>query len=61
VAAQHDVLDFDLGDGVFEDGEEGEVGGREYVGYVAVGEDVAGLETEEGCFGDAGVRAAEPD
>lgn len=48
-------------DGVFEDGVVGEVRGGHYVGYVAVDEDVAGLEAEEGRFGDAGVGASEPD
>ena len=38
-----------------------EVRGREDVGDVAVHEDVAGFEAEDGRFGDAAVGAAEPE
>jgi len=50
-----------MDDCVFEDGVVGEVGGGDYVCDVAVDKDVAGLETEEGRFGDAGVGATEPE
>lgn len=50
-----------MNDGVFDDGEDVEVGGGNDVGDVAVNEDLARLETEEGRFGDSRVGAAEPD
>ena len=50
-----------MDDGVFNDGENVEVGGGDDVGNVAVDEDFAGLETEERGFGDTRVRAAKPD
>jgi hypothetical protein len=37
------------------------VRGGDDVGDVAVDEDVAGLQAQEGGFGDAGVGAADPD
>jgi hypothetical protein len=61
VAAEDDVLDFEVGDGEFDDGRGVDVGGGDDVGDVAVDEDVAGLEAEYGGFGAAGVGAAEPD
>ena len=45
VAAEHDVFDVEVFDGVLDYGEGVEVGGREDVGDVAVDEDVAGFET----------------
>lgn len=47
--------------GVFDDGGGIDVGRGDDVGDVAVDEDVAGLETENGGFGDTGIGAAEPD
>jgi hypothetical protein len=61
MSAEHDVRDFEMLDGIFDDGRDGDVGGRDDVGDVAVDEDVAGLEAEDGGFGDAGVGAADPD
>jgi hypothetical protein len=61
VAAEDDVWYFDVLDGVFDDGGDWDVGWGDDVGDVAVDEDVTGLETEEGGFGDAGVGAADPD
>jgi len=55
------VLYFEVRDGVFDDGAGVDVGGVDDVGDVAVHEDVAGLETEDGGFGDTGVGAAEPE
>lgn len=61
VAAHDDVLHFQVQDRIHDDGLGGEVRGREHVGDVAVHEDVAGLETQDGGLGDAGVGAAEPE
>lgn len=55
------MRDFEVYDGIFKDRVVGEVGGRNYVGDVAVDEDVTGLKAEECCFGHTGVGAAEPD
>ena len=59
--ADDNVLDLELADGELEHAGEGQVGGGEHVGDVAVDEDVTGLEAEDGGFGDAGVGAAEPE
>ena len=59
--ADDDVRHLEVVDGVGDDGLAAEVGGREDVGDVAVDEDVAGPEAEEGGLGDAGVGAAEPE
>lgn len=61
MAAKNDVRDLEVENSVFEDGEEVQVSRGEDVGDVAVSEDVARLETEEGGFGNARVRAAKPD
>lgn len=61
VAAEDDVLDLQVDDGVLDDGEGVEVGGGDDVGDVAVDEDVAWLKAEDGGLGDASVGAAEPD
>ena len=55
------MFDLEVDDGVFDDGRRVDVGGGDDVGDVAVHEDVAGLEAEDGGFGAAGVGAAEPD
>lgn len=49
-----------MDNGVLNDGEDVEVGGGDDVGDVAMDEDLAGLETEKGGFGDSRVGAAEP-
>lgn len=59
--ADDDVRDLEVGEGVGDDGLGAEVRGRQDVGDVAVDEDVAGPEAEDGGFGDAGVGAAEPE
>lgn len=61
MAAHDDVLHLDVGEGVGDDALAAEVGRRQHVGDVAVHEDVAGLEAEDGGLGDAGVGAAEPE
>ena len=61
VAAENDVRDLHVLDCVFNDGGNGDIGRGDDIGDVAVDEDVAGLEAEEGGFGDAGVGAADPD
>ena len=47
-----------MDDGVFDDGEDVEVGRCDDVGDVAVDEDFTGLEAEECGFGDTRVGAA---
>ena len=59
--AHHDVPDLEVRDGVRDDGLAVEVRGGQHVGDVAVDEDVAGPEAEDGGLGDAGVRAADPE
>jgi len=61
MAAQHDMLDAHVRDGVLDHRGGGEVARVQDVGDVAVDEDVAGLEARDGGFGDAGVGAAEPE
>jgi len=61
VAAQHDVLDLEVGDGVLDDGGGVEVTGVHDVGDVAVHEDVAGLQAQDGGLGAARVGAADPE
>lgn len=55
------MRDLEVRDGVGDDALAVEVRGREDVGDVAVHEDVAGLEAEDGGLGDAGVGAADPE
>lgn len=61
MAADDDVLHLEVGDGVGDDALAVDVGGGQDVGDVAVHEDVARLEAEDGGFGDAGVGAADPE
>lgn len=61
MAAQDDVFDFEVDDGEFEDAGAAEVVVLDDVGDVAVHEDVAGLQAEDGGFGAAGVGAADPE
>jgi len=61
MAAEDDVLNFEVHNGVFNDGGGVDVGGGDDIGDVAVDENVAGLEAEEGGFGDARVGTAEPE
>jgi len=55
------VLDAEVLDAVLHDAEQADVGLVDDVGDVAVGEDVAGLEAEDGGLRDAGVGAADPE
>lgn len=59
--AHDDVLNLEVRDGVGDDALAVEVRRGEHVGDVAVHEDVAGFEAEDGRFGDAGVGAADPE
>ena len=52
--ADDDVLDFEVRNCEGDHGLGGEVCGREDVGDVSVHEDVAGLEAEDGGFGNSG-------
>lgn len=61
MSAHHHMLDLDMLDRELDDAQQAQVGGVDDVGDVAVGEDIAGLEAEDGGFGFAGVRAAEPE
>lgn len=60
MAAEDDVRDGEVGHGVLEGREGGEVGGGYYGGEGAVGVDL-GWHAEDCCLGEAGVGAAEPD
>ena len=61
MAAENNVRDFQVLDGVFDNGGDGYVGRGDDVGNVAVNEDVAGLEAKDSSFGYAGIGAADPD
>lgn len=61
MAADDDVLDAEIGDGVLDHAGGGEVTGVQDVGDVAVDEDLARVGAAEGGFGHAGVGAAEPE
>lgn len=61
MSAHDDMFDLEVRDGVGDDALAVDVGGGENIGDVAVDEDVAGLEAEDGGFGDAGVGAADPE
>lgn len=61
VAAEDDVLDLEVDDGVLDYGEGVEVGGGDDVGNISVDEDVTRLKTENGGFRDTSVGAAKPD
>lgn len=54
------MLDFQVHDGILDDGFGVDVGRRDNVRDVAMDEDIARLEAEEGRLGAAGVGAAEP-
>ena len=58
VAADDDVLDFEVAHGVVDDGHYVEVGVADKVGDVAVDEHLARAEAGDGFGGDAGVGAA---
>lgn len=60
MAAEDDVRDFEKVYGVLDYGGGVDVGWGDDVRDVAMDENVTGLETEDSGFGDAGVRAAEP-
>ncbi len=55
------MLHFEVHDRVLDDAQGGQVGRVEDVGNVAVHEDVAGFQAEDGGFGDAAVGAADPE
>lgn len=61
MTAHDDMLHFQVGDGVGDDALAVDVGRGQDVCDVAVDEDVAGFEAEDGGFGDAGVGAADPE
>lgn len=61
VAADDDVLDAEVADGVVDDGHDIEVGVADEVGDVAVDEGLAGLEAGDLLGGDARVAAADPE
>lgn len=61
VAADEDVLDLEMCDCELDDGERVDVGCGDNVGDVAVHEDLAGLQTEDGRLRDARVGAADPE
>ena len=58
--ADDDVLDLEVLHGVLDDGEGVEVSGDQDVGDVAVDEDVAGVEAEDGGLRAARVGASDP-
>ena len=60
VAADEDVLNLQVCDGEFNDGERVDVGCGDDVGNVAVDKDLTGLQAEDGRFGNARVGAANP-
>lgn len=57
----HDVFHFQVPHGELHDAQQTEVRRVDDVGDVAVGEDVAGFEAEDGGLGLTGVGAAEPE
>ena len=61
MSAHDDVHDFEMRDGIGDDALAVDVGRGQDVGDVAVDEDVAGFEAEDGGFRDAGVGAADPE
>ena len=61
VAREHDVLDFEMVDGVVDDGAGGQISRVHDVGDVAVHEDIARVEVEEGGLRAARVGAADPE
>lgn len=61
MAAQNDVFDFEVDNGVFNDGHGIDVLGRNYVGDVAVDKDVTGGEAQDCGFGNARIGATDPD
>lgn len=60
VAAEDDVLDLQIDDGVFDDGKGVEICGRDDVGDVAVDKDVTWLEAEDRSLRHTGIGATEP-
>lgn len=61
MAADENVLDFEVSDGELDDRERVDVGGGDNIGDVAVDKDLTRLEAENGCLGDAGVGASNPE
>ena len=60
VPADDDMLDLQMGDSELDDCENAEIGGRDDVGDVAVGADIAGFETQDRGLWDTRVGAADP-
>ena len=61
MAADDDMLDFQMHDGIADDAERVQVAPVQNIGDIAVHEDIAGLEAQERGFRDAGVGAADPE
>jgi hypothetical protein len=61
VSADDNVLDFQVLHGVLDDGERVDVRGDDDVGDVAMAEDLAGLEAQDGGLRAAGVGTADPE
>lgn len=61
MAADDDVLNFQILDGILNDGQGVDVGVDEDVGDVAVAEDLTGLQAQDGRLGTSRVRAAYPE
>ena len=60
VTAQNNVLHLQVDDSVLDNGGRVDVGWGDQVADVTVDEDIAGLETEKGSFGDPRIGATEP-
>lgn len=61
MAADDDVLDAEVLDGVLDDGAGAEITGVHDVGDIAVDEDIAGLEAQHASLGASGVGATQPE
>lgn len=61
MAADDDMFDLEVLHGELDDREGIDVGADEDVGDVAVAEDLAWFEAEDGRFGAAGVGASDPE
>ena len=61
MSAHDDMFDLEVLDGVLDHTQRVQVARVQDVGDVAVDEDIARLEAEDGGFGDAGVGATDPE
>ena len=61
VTADYNVLDFKIVDGKFDDGKGRKVGVADNVCYVAVGENIAGFQTQDSGLGTSRIRASDPE